>query len=72
MTKHECAIVMAFTGVCMLTGDDFGIYHKYIEDIMGRPVWSHEMGIPEIAEEIQEKAKSDFIELCRTATDDIK
>ena len=45
MTKHECAIVMAHTGICMLTGDDFGIYHEYIEKIMGRPVWTHELAI---------------------------
>lgn len=69
MTKHECAIVMAHTGICMLTGDDFGIYHKYIEKIMGRPVWTHELAIPEIAEEITEKSLNDFLELCKNASD---
>lgn len=69
MTKHECAIVMAHTGICMLTGDDFGIYHEYIEKIIGRPVWTHELAIPEIAEEITEKSLNDFLELCKNATD---
>lgn len=69
MTKHECAIVMAHTGICMLTGDDFGIYHEYIEKIMGRPVWTHELAIPEIAEEITQKSLNDFLELCKNATD---
>lgn len=69
MTKHECAIVMAHTGICMLTGDDFGIYHEYIEKIMGRPVWTHELAIPEIAEEITEKSLNDFLELCKNASD---
>ena len=69
MTKHECAIVMAHTGICMLTGDDFGIYHVYIEKIMGRPVWTHELAVPEIAEEITEKSLNDFLELCKNATD---
>lgn len=69
MTKYECAIVMAHTGICMLTGDDFGIYHEYIEKIMGRPVWTHELAIPEIAEEITEKSLNDFLELCKNATD---
>ena len=69
MTKHECAIVMAHTGICMLTGDDFGIYHEYIEKIMGRPVWTHELAVPEIAEEITEKSLNDFLELCKNATD---
>lgn len=65
MTDREKAIIMAHTGKCMLTGDKFQIFHKYVEDIMGRPVWTHEMGIKSIADEIQEKSKSDFIALCR-------
>ena len=67
MTKHECAIVMAHTGICMLAGDDFKIFHKYVEDIMGRPVFTHEMGIENVADEIKEKSKTDFIELCKNA-----
>ena len=67
MTKQECAIVMAHTGICMLAGEDFSIFHKYVEDIMGRPVFTHEMGIGAIADEIKEKSKADFLELCRSA-----
>lgn len=67
MTKQECAIIMAHTGVCMLTGKDFSIFHKYVEDIMGRPVFTHEMGIEEIADEIKKKSMDDFLELCRKA-----
>ena len=64
MTDREKAIVMAHTGICMLTGDKFQIFHKYVEDIMGRPIWTHEMGIESIANEIKEKSKDDFIALC--------
>ena len=67
MTKRECAIVMAYTGVCMLTGEDFSIYHKYVEDIMERPVLTHELGIWNIANEIKERSRNDFYELCRSA-----
>ena len=62
MTDREKAIVMAYTGVCMLTGDKFEIFHKYVEDIMGRPVMTHEIGI--LANVIKEKSKEDFITLC--------
>ena len=44
MTDREKAIVMAHTGICMLTGDKFQIFHKYVEDILGRPVWTHDIG----------------------------
>jgi len=62
MTDQEKAVVMAYTGVCMLTGYKFRIFHKYVEKIMGRPIMTHEMGI--LSKEIKEKAKADFIELC--------
>ena len=67
MTKRECAIIMAHTGICMLTGEDFPIFHKYVEDIMGRPVWTHELGVGNIADKIKERSKDDFIEICRSA-----
>ena len=62
MTDKEKAIVMAYTGVCMLAGDKFQIFHKYVEDIMGKPIWTHEMGL--LADDIKEKSKADFIALC--------
>ena len=62
MTDKEKAIVMAYTGVCMLAGDKFQIFHKYVEDIMGKPIWTHEMGF--LADDIKEKSKADFIALC--------
>lgn len=63
MTNREKAIVMAFTGMCMLTEDKFNIFHKYVEELMGRPVYTHELGF--LADEIKEKAKDDFIKLCK-------
>ena len=62
MTDKEKAIVMAHTGICMLTGDKFQIFHKYVEDIMGRPIMTHEIGW--LADTIKEKSKTDFIALC--------
>ena len=64
MTDREKAIVMAYTGICMLAGDKFQIFHEYVEEIMGRPIWIHEMGIGSIADEIKEKSRADFIALC--------
>lgn len=58
MTKEEAAIVSAYTG--FLIGS-FSDMHAYVEKIMGRPVWTHEMGDKRIADEISEKAKADFV-----------
>lgn len=48
----------------MLSGDKFQIFHKYVEEIMGRPVYTHEMAIKAVDDEIKEKAKAEFIALC--------
>lgn len=62
MTDKEKAIVMAFTGVTMLAGDKFNIFHKYVEDIMGHPIQTIELAM--LADKIKEKSREDFIKLC--------
>lgn len=64
MTDREKAIVMAYTGKCMLTEDKFHIFHEYIEELMGRPVFTHELADKNVSAEIKEKSKDDFIALC--------
>ncbi len=70
MTKQECAIIMAHTGICMLTGEEFNEFHKYVEYIMGRPVFTHELANEEVKNEIIENSKDDFLDLCKEAVTD--
>lgn len=65
MTQRECAIVMAYTGVCMLKGDDLQVFYDYVAEIMGRPLYTHEIG--EQADTIKDAAKDDFMKLCAMA-----
>jgi len=60
MTKFEAVVVTAYTGIMV---GDFVEFHKYVEKIMGRPVFTHEMGCQDIADEIKEKSKPDFMNL---------
>ena len=64
MTDRERTIIMTYTRVCMLTGNKFQVFHEYVEDIMDRPVYIHELANKAIENEIKEKAKVDFITLC--------
>lgn len=64
MTYKEAVVVSAYTGVLMCDFDDM---HKYIEEKLGRPVWSHELGYKEIQNEIRQKCKTEFLELCKEA-----
>lgn len=54
------AIISAFTGVMLGEFDDM---HKYIEKILGRSVWTNELGDKALAELIKVKAKKDMLEL---------
>ena len=67
MTKQERIIVSAYTGYLMC---DFNDVHKYMEEKMGRPLWTHELAFPEVQDEIRELIKEDFLALCRS--DDIE
>lgn len=67
MTKQECAVIMAYTGVTMLKGDDLRMFYGYVERICGRPIMTHELVSSEVLKEIEEKSKPDFIRLCSEA-----
>lgn len=58
MTKKEAAIVSAYTGVLI---GDFNEMHRYIEEIMGRQVFTHELSY--ISDEITKKSKNDFMNI---------
>lgn len=66
LTKEQAAIIGVYTG--FLAGP-FSEMHEYIEKIMGRPVFTHELGDDKTVEQIQEKSKADFLAICRTAKD---
>ena len=38
MTKHEAAVIMAYTGVCTLVGEDMNIFFNYACGLLGCPI----------------------------------
>lgn len=62
MTKHEAAIVEAYTGIIILTGDDMQIFQKYVAKLLGHPTFTHEF--PLYADKIKELSYPDFVNLC--------
>ena len=57
MTKQEAAIVSAYTGVLI---GRLSAMHEYIEKILQRPVWTHELASKELTKQIKDKSKQDF------------
>lgn len=58
MNKKEAAIVSAYTGYLI---GDFEDFHKYVEQILQKPVFTH--SLPELMNEIHEKSKADFVNI---------
>lgn len=61
MTKQEKVIVSTYTGVLMC---DFSDVHEYVEEKLGRPIFTHEFADRDIQKEIKEKSKEDFLKIC--------
>lgn len=60
MNKREASIVSAYTGYLIGEFDDM---HKYINEIMGREIFVHELSLKNINDEIHEKSKNDFLNI---------
>ncbi len=60
MTKKEAAIVSAYTGILI---GEIAEMHKYIEQIMGGPVWTHELADRNMWDKIKEKSRHDFMSI---------
>lgn len=60
LTKEQAAIIGAFTGY--LAGP-FSDMHGYIEKLMGRPVFTHELASKDLSEELKRRAKPDFLRI---------
>ncbi len=70
MTIRECAIVEAYTGYCMLSGDNTKYAYQYLEELLGRPVLTHELASEKMQSIIHQKSKPDFMKLCATAKEE--
>lgn len=62
MTKREGAIIGAYTGILAGKFEDL---HKYIEEILKRPVFTHELANKEIIKQIKRASRQDFINLVK-------
>jgi len=69
MTREEGLIIGAYTGVLM--SPSFSDLHTFIEEIMERPVLTHEMGDKDFMNELKEKVKPQFIQVVESQLKEI-
>ena len=62
MTKKEAAIISAYTGILL---GEFSDMHEYIEQILGKRVWTHQLANEHINNEIKNKSRDDFMALSK-------
>lgn len=58
MNKREAAIVSAYTG--HLIGS-FSEMHRYINEVMGHSVFTHQMAAEGFEEKLRKATKADFV-----------
>lgn len=61
LTREQAAIIACYTGVCCGPFDDF---HALAEELLDRPVMTHEFGEKAVWAELKVKAKGPFLLLC--------
>ena len=61
LTEKQAAIMMAFTGISC---GPFELFHKYAQEKLDRPVWTHEFATEERMAEIKEASRDDFLSIC--------
>lgn len=62
MTLREKQVVSAYTGTLMCSMDKLC---EYIEELLGRSVYTHELANHDMWEYIKEKSKPEFLEICK-------
>ena len=66
MTREEAILLSAYTG--FLLAPDFSEVHKFCEDTLGRPIWTHEFADRGVQNEIREKLRPKIMELIQHPT----
>lgn len=63
MKHNKAVLISAYTG--FLLTKDFSDVHKFCEELLGRPILTHEFANDFLYEEIREKCKPMLIEMIR-------
>jgi len=60
MKTREAAIIGLYTGTVI---KDFSCIHAYAEELIGRPIFTHEFADKDFSEKLKELAKKDLLNI---------
>ena len=61
LTREQAAIISLYTGI---SAGPFEDMHKLAEEVLGRPIWTHELANKAMWEQLKEKVKPQFVAIC--------
>ena len=64
MTREEAILLSAYTGFLLV--QDFSDVHKFCEDTLGHPIWTHEFADKDVQKEIQDKLRPQIMKLIQS------
>ena len=67
MTKKEAVLVSAYTGY--LLTHSFADVQEFCEELLGRPIWTHEFAEEKIQKEIKEKCRPLILKMIENEVD---
>ena len=67
MTKKEAVLVSAYTGY--LLTPSFADVQEFCEELLGRPIWTHEFADEKIQKEIKEKCRPLILKMIENEVD---
>ena len=67
MNKKEAVLISAYTG--FLLTKDFSDVHSFCQNLLGRPIYTHEFARADVQKEIEEKCKPLILEMIEKEQD---
>ena len=61
LTKRQAQVISTYTGTSLC---NFGYIHEYAEELLNRPVWTHEFIGEKMWDELKELSKEEFLSIC--------
>lgn len=67
MNKREALVLTAYTGVSFL--NNFSDLQEFAEEVLNRPIWTHNLGDPKIVNDLKEAVKDEFMHIVKNVED---
>ena len=61
LTKRQAQVISAYTGISLC---DFEYIQEYAQELLNRPVWTHEFADEKMFDELKKLSKEEFLSIC--------